>query len=92
MKAHSAAINATLSALPDENREGEQKTNEIIQASAKRCEDLLQQLTLLYRSPGGDRTLKPTVVTFDLVSKALQQAGDADGLERVNMLRTDMFP
>ena len=92
MKAHSAAINATLSALPEDEREGKQKANGIVQASAKRCEDLLQQLTLLYRSPGGDRTLKPTVVTFELVSKALQQAGDDDGAERVKMLRSDIFP
>ncbi|EED90298.1 predicted protein [Thalassiosira pseudonana CCMP1335] len=98
IKAHSAAINATLSSSLESDESGENITTQSshvkqqIEASASRCEDLLQQLCLLYRSPGNDRTLKPTSVTFELVLGALAQAGDKDGVERVRQLRYEELP
>lgn len=99
IKAHSSAINATLSEL-DESNEGddddddgagnnkrENQKQEKIKASAKRCEDLLQQLCLLYQLPGNDRSLKPTSVTFELVTGALSLAKDWEGVERIKVLR-----
>lgn len=89
IKAHSAAINATaLSSTDDGEVAVQSKTNkQLMEASAGRCEDLLQQLCLLYQNHGNDRTLKPTTVTFELVIRALTQVEDWEGLERVNILR-----
>ena len=83
IKAHSAAINATLS-LDDSTAESER--DESIVISARRCEDLLQSLCQLYvQNP--DPSLKPTTVTFDLVQTALTQSGDSDGAERTKSMR-----
>lgn len=80
IKAHSAAINATLSL--DDSAD----SNESIAFSARRCEDLLQSLCQLYvQNPGP--SLKPTTVTFDLVQTVLTQAGDMDGAERTKSMR-----
>lgn len=93
IKAHSAAINATLASLDATDEDTTiQHTNtndndQKLQASAKRCEDLLQQLCLLYQSPGGDRSLKPTSVTFDLTIRALAQVKDEEGVKRVKELQ-----
>jgi len=82
IKAHSAAINATLS-LDDSVDSGR---DESIALSARRCEDLLQSLCQLYvQNPG--HSLKPTAVTFDLVQTALTQAKDFDGAERTMTMR-----
>lgn len=86
IKAHSAAINATISSR-DYAEDGD--VDEMIQSSARRCEDLLQQLCLLGRSYAYDQSLKPTGVTFELVISALTQAGDWDGVERVKKLREE---
>lgn len=86
IKAHSAAINATLASLDNTD---DSHSNEIIQSSAKRCEDLLQQLCLLRRDYENERSLKPTSVTYDLVLGALKQAGDLDGVHRVQRLRAE---
>jgi len=82
IKAHSAAINATLS-------DNSEDSKQLIQSSATRCEDLLQQLCLLRRSHGKDQSLKPTSVTFDLVLCVLAQAEDFDAVERVKRLRDE---
>ncbi|KAL7537195.1 hypothetical protein ACHAXR_010474 [Thalassiosira sp. AJA248-18] len=89
IKAHVAAINATLSSSAEEEETREinaNNTKEIVEASAKRCEDLLQQLCLLHQSHGNDRSLKPTSVTYELVIRALDQVEDWDGVERVKLL------
>lgn len=96
IKAHSAAINATLASLEPAEEDATipdtitQDKEQNMQSSAKRCEDLLQQLCLLYQSPGGDRSLKPTSVTFDLTIRALTQVQDQDGVERVKQLQGTM--
>jgi signal transduction histidine kinase len=84
IKAHSAAINATIASSVENN---EQHSTELIQASAKRCEDLLQQMLLIRR--GNEKSLTPTPVTFDLVLSALNQARDLDAVNRVQMLRSE---
>jgi hypothetical protein len=90
IKAHSSAINATLSGLDDSEDEGSKlQKQEQIKASAKRCEDLLQELCLLYQLPGNDRSLKPTSVTFELVTGALTLAEDWEGVERIAELREE---
>lgn len=94
IKAHSSAINATLSELDElagEEKEGSTKLQkqEHIKTAAKRCEDLLQQLCLLYQLPGNDRSLKPTTVTFELVTGALTSAEDWEGVERIKGLREE---
>lgn len=85
IKAHSAAINATMTSLGNINV---QYSKEVIQSSASRCEELLLQLCLLRRDYMNDKSLKPTAVTFDLVLGALQQAEDLDGVKRVQLLRS----
>ena len=99
IKAHSSAMNTTLSMLADEDNEQREvegnygdvtrneATHQRITSSAKRCEDLLQQLCLLYQTFGNDRSLKPTPVTFDLVTRALTQVEDREGVARVKALR-----
>ena len=88
IKAHSTAINATLSGLDDsEDDASKLQKHEQTKASAKRCEDLLQELCLLYQLPGNDRSLKPTSVTFELVTGALTLAEDWEGVERIAELR-----
>jgi hypothetical protein len=91
IKAHSSAINATLSGLDDsdENEASKLLKREQIKASAKRCEDLLQELCLLYQLPGNDRSLKPTSVTFELVTGALTLAEDWEGVKRIAELREE---
>ena len=93
IKAHSASINATISAHEGGESTGESKdcTKQQIEVSARRCEDLLQQLCLMYQSYGNDRSLKPTSVTFELAIRALTQAEDWNGAERANMLRSEMI-
>lgn len=86
IKAHSAAINATMASFENSN---EENSKEFIQSSASRCEDLLQQMLLLRRDYGNDKTLKPTSVTYDLTLAVLNQAGDSDAVKRVQMLRND---
>mmetsp|Transcript_6940 Transcript_6940/g.12161 ORF Transcript_6940/g.12161 Transcript_6940/m.12161 type:complete len:550 (+) Transcript_6940:164-1813(+) len=88
IKAHSAAMKATLSSDEGVDAQNNVLTQQI-GASARRCEDLLQQLCLMYQNQGNDRSLKPTSVTFDLVNKALTQAKDWEGVERVKMLRSE---
>jgi len=91
IKAHSTAINATLALAEEEPTSecSESNIQQTTEASAKRCEDLLQQLCLMYQIPGkNDRTLKPTSVTFDLTTRALTQVGDLEGVERVKLLRS----
>ncbi|KAL9180864.1 hypothetical protein ACHAXT_011317 [Thalassiosira profunda] len=88
IKAHSAAINATLALNEEElTDESHAHNKQQMEASARRCEDLLQQLCLLYQQPRNDRSLKPTTVTFDLVIRALMQVDDREGVERVILLR-----
>ncbi|KAL7458559.1 hypothetical protein ACHAWC_010920 [Mediolabrus comicus] len=93
IKAHSSAINATLSELDELAGEEEDaaklQKQEHIKTTAKRCEDLLQQLCLLYQLPGNDRSLKPTTVTFELVTGALASAEDWEGVERIKGLREE---
>jgi hypothetical protein len=91
IKAHSSAINATLSGLDDsdENEASKLLKREQIKASAKRCEDFLQELCLLYQLPGNDRSLKPTSVTFELVTGALTLAEDWEGVKRIAELREE---
>lgn len=87
IKAHSAAINATMAL---ESTNGDDKhSKEFIESSARRCEDLLQQTLLLHRDHGNDKSLKPTDVTFELTMAVLRQAGDLDGVKRVQMLREE---
>ena len=62
---------------------------QIIEASARRCEDLLQQLCLLHLNHGNDRSLKPTSVTFDIAVKALMQIDDTEGVQRAEELRRE---
>lgn len=92
IKAHSAAINATMSTIKKEEEEdgtdiNKSDNHQIMEASARRCEDLLLQLCLLHQNHGNDRSMKPTDVTFDLVIKALAQIDDLDGVERAKLLR-----
>ena len=92
IKAHLASMNATkLSSISfdDDNDDDENRIIPPMQASARRCEDLLQQLCLMYHqcNEKEQRLLKPTSVTFDLVTKALTQVNDKDGLDRVIQLR-----
>ena len=92
IKASSAAINATMNSLSLENdpvlMSGHKRQQ--MEASARRCEDLLQQLCMLHKSNGNDRSLKPTSVTFDLVLKALMLIDDGEGVERVQQLREEI--
>ena len=73
----------------DDNDDDENRIIPPMQASAMRCEDLLQQLCLMYYqcNEKEQRLLKLTSVTFDLVTKALTQVNDKDGLDRVIQLR-----
>jgi hypothetical protein len=96
IKAHLASMNATkLNSISsdddgdDDNDEEESKVLPAMQTSARRCEDLLQQLCLMYYqcNENEQRLLKPTSVTFELVTKALTQVNDKDGVERVKQLR-----
>jgi len=97
MKAHSAAINATMSISEGESTaammtfsEMSSEVQQQVKASAKRCEDLLQQLCIMYhQSPGNDRSLKPTSTTFDVVERALMRAEDEDGAKMVRLLREE---
>ena len=92
IKAHSSSINATLSELQDSTDNDNVirlQKREQIKASARRCEDLLQELCLLYQLPGNDRSMKPTSVTFELVTGALTLAEDWDGLKRVEEFREE---
>ena len=89
IKAHSAAINSTLSLTEEELTDESNAQNKRMEASARRCEDLLQQLCLLYQQHGNDRSLKPTTVTFDLVIGALTQVDDREGVERVTLLQEE---
>lgn len=100
IKAHSSSINATISTNvaasgDDCNFESydisSNNCNKQIKSSAKRCEELLRQLCLLYQTCGHDRTLKPTAVTFDLVTRACAQAQDEEGVQRVKELRSVMM-
>ena len=61
----------------------------MMEASARRCEDLLLQLCLLHdQSRKTERpSLKPTSVTFELVIKALTMVNDEEGLDRVKQIR-----
>lgn len=86
IKAHSATINATMSSLEHTDKADSKK---LIEFSARRCEDLLQQLLLLRRDHSNDKSLKPSDVTFDLVLGALNHAGDEDGVQRVQLLREE---
>lgn len=88
IKANLAAINATRtsSSSVDNNLIPVHKRQHM-EASARRCEDLLQLLCLLHRSNANDRSLKPTAVTFDLVIKALTLINDVEGMKRVKQLR-----
>lgn len=88
IKAHSATINATLASSDDD---AILPLDSKAHGEARRCEDLLQQLCLLYQNHGNDRTMKPTSVTFDLVTRALTQVEDRAGLERVVLLREAML-
>eukprot|EP00571_Detonula_confervacea_P017633 CAMPEP_0172312256 /NCGR_PEP_ID=MMETSP1058-20130122/17089_1 /TAXON_ID=83371 /ORGANISM="Detonula confervacea, Strain CCMP 353" /LENGTH=524 /DNA_ID=CAMNT_0013025663 /DNA_START=88 /DNA_END=1659 /DNA_ORIENTATION=- len=81
IKAHSAAINAI--AEDELTSQTTVQSKQQMEASAGRCEDLLQQLCLLYQNHGSDRSLKPTSVTFEITTKALAQVEDGEGLERV---------
>ncbi|KAK1741543.1 pentatricopeptide repeat-containing protein [Skeletonema marinoi] len=92
IKAHSTSIDATLSFDDSEEEEDEASKlmrQEQLKASAKRCEDLLQELCLLYQLPGNDRSLKPTSVTFELVTGALTLAEDWEGVKRITALREE---
>jgi len=92
IKAHSTSIDATLSLDDSEEEEDEASKlmrQEQLKASAKRCEDLLQELCLLYQLPGNDRSLKPTSVTFELVTGALTLAEDWEGVKRITALREE---
>ena len=90
IKAHSSSINATLSELESEEDEVTKvHRKEQIKASARRCEDLLQELCLLYQLPGNDRSQKPTSVTFELVTGALTLAEDWEGVKRIKELREE---
>ena len=91
IKAHSAAINATLSTIENEEEDGTDNHQMLLETSARRCEDILQELCLLHHNHGNDRSMKPTEVTFDLVIKALEQIDDHDGVERVKLLREAMI-
>eukprot|EP00956_Cyclotella_meneghiniana_P008166 scaffold10870_cov84-Cyclotella_meneghiniana.AAC.6 len=86
IKAHSAAINATMASPDNINA---QYSKEVMQSSASRCEDLLLQLLLLRKDYVNDKSLKPTAVTYDLVLWALQQVEDSDGVKRVQLLRSN---
>lgn len=86
IKANSAAINAIIASTGEENKRRQ------MEVSARRCEDLLQQLFLLHKSHENDRSLKPTSVTFDLVIKALMLINDTEGMERVKQLRDETAP
>ena len=59
-----------------------------LEMMARRSEELLQQLCMLHLAEGRDRALRPTSVTFDLVSGALSRAGDTEGLKRISALRS----
>lgn len=94
IKAHSTSINATLNGGLEnddieEEEAGKVHKQEQIKASAKRCEDLLQELCLLYQLPGNDRSLKPTSVTFELVIGALTLAEEWEGVKRITALREE---
>ncbi|KAL7551563.1 hypothetical protein ACHAWF_014753 [Thalassiosira exigua] len=84
IKAHAAAIDATSASSGEVGSEG----RATMEASARRCEDLLHQLCLLHQGHGGDRSLKPTAVTFDLTTKALARVEDWEGVERLKLLRS----
>mmetsp|Transcript_13927 Transcript_13927/g.27182 ORF Transcript_13927/g.27182 Transcript_13927/m.27182 type:complete len:625 (+) Transcript_13927:54-1928(+) len=97
IKAHSSSINATISTHASASGDDcDFESNDIssnnckkqIELSAKRCEELLQQLCLLYQTCSHDRTLKPTAVTFDLVTRACTQARNVEGVWRVKELRS----
>mmetsp|Transcript_10427 Transcript_10427/g.18774 ORF Transcript_10427/g.18774 Transcript_10427/m.18774 type:complete len:181 (+) Transcript_10427:131-673(+) len=89
IKAHSAAINAALLAEGTSATKDDDVQRKRTEASARRCEDLLQQLCLMCQNQGNDRTLKPTSVTFESVIQALTLANDVEGVERVKLLRDD---
>lgn len=95
IKAHSTSINATLSSGDTTTEDDDEASNKLqkqqqqVKASAKRCEDLLQELCLLYQLPGNDRSLKPTSVTFELVIGALTLAEEWEGVERITALREE---
>jgi len=91
IKAHSLAINATLSTIENEEEDCTDINQMLLETSARRCEDILQELCLLHHNHGNDRSMKPTDVTFDLVTKALEQIDDHDGVERVKLLREAMI-
>ena len=63
----------------------------LLETSAIRCVDIFQELCLLYHHHAYNRSMKPTDVTFDLVTKALEQIDDHDGVERVKLLREAMI-
>lgn len=88
IKAHSVAINATIAQFGSKNQSAEALKS--IEASAKRCEDLLQNLCHLHLHQL-NRSLKPTQVTYDLVLTVLSQAKDWDGVERVKNLRSKVM-
>jgi len=88
IKAHSAAINAT---IENEEEDCTDINQMLLETSARRCEDILQELCLLHHNHGNDRSMKPTDVTFDLVTKALEQIDDHDGVKRVKLLREAMI-
>eukprot|EP00986_Skeletonema_menzelii_P020356 scaffold30947_cov148-Skeletonema_menzelii.AAC.1 len=93
IKAHSTSINATLSGLDgSEDEVSKVQKQEQIKASAKRCEDLLQELCLLYQLPGNDSSLKPSSVTFELVIGALTLAEEWEGVKRITALREEGMP
>lgn len=90
IKANWAAINAIIT--PPSSEKDPAIKAQLMEASARRCEDLLQQLCMLHKSHGNDRSLKPTSVTFDLVIKALTLINDRDSMERVTQLREEIAP
>jgi hypothetical protein len=90
IKAHSTSINATLSELDDlEDKESRVQKLEQIKASAKRCEDLLQELCLLGLGFGNDSSMKPSSVTFELVIGALTLAEEWGAVKRITALREE---
>lgn len=83
---YSACIKAWVAAAESSKSDSEDGGNSVrLRKAAERAEELVQQMSLQFLA--GDKKLKPTKGTLDLVREAMININDQEGIDRVKALR-----
>jgi len=85
--AYTAAIKAWISTgkRRESNKETANEEEDYLKTIATRAEELMMRMCLQYLA--GDRSMKPSKVTFDLVSEALRGVNDQEGIKQLDIIR-----